>query len=143
MPRNKSSSTAEHEGENANHPSTPPIPAGTVRYRSSCNASSLDYPDPMNEPPPASLGRPRSSGGSNPSISSYPLSSPTSSKAKVRTTKRAYDTAELGDSSPGSPDEAAQARAERRRLPGVKRACNECRQQKAARSIHIHEVIAK
>lgn len=43
------------------------------------------------------------------------------------------------ESSPGSVDvvENEEDEAERRRQPGVKRACNECRQQKVSQLIHL------
>lgn len=86
----------------------------------------------MNVPPTAPSGRPRSSGGSISSATVVqPLSSPTSTKSKVRTPKRGYDTADL-ESSGESADEGAQGKGDKRRQPGVKRACNECRQQKAS-----------
>ncbi|MCJ1463102.1 hypothetical protein MMC07_001707 [Pseudocyphellaria aurata] len=56
--------------------------------------------------------------------------SPVSSPVSLKTgRKRTQDTAGF-DSSPGSGDGEAEGTEERRRQPGVKRACNECRQQK-------------
>jgi len=78
----------------------------------------------MNALPAAPLGRTHSSAGSvgNASITTA-LTSPTSTKGK----RRRFDD---GDSSPGSAEDGYDASANRRRQPGVKRACNECRQQK-------------
>lgn len=81
-------------------------------------------PVPMNALPPASLGRTHSSGGSVGNTStSTALTSPTSTKGRKR---RGRD----GDSSPGSAEDGRDANRDRKRQPGVKRACNECRQQK-------------
>lgn len=54
------------------------------------------------------------------------LGSPTSTKARGRKRTQSWDT------SPGSVEdgEDEEGQEERRRQPGVKRACNECRQQK-------------
>lgn len=43
------------------------------------------------------------------------------------------------ESSPGSGGEDNEEEAERRRQPGVKRACNECRQQKVSHYIILRE----
>lgn len=59
-----------------------------------------------------------------------PISSPTSTKT-VGGTSRKRTQHHVGlESSPGSGDDGREAYEDRRRLPGVKRACNECRQQK-------------
>lgn len=50
--------------------------------------------------------------------------------------KRKRSNAEF-ESSPGSGGEEADEEGERRRQPGVKRACNECRQQKVSHEIEI------
>lgn len=57
------------------------------------------------------------------------LGSPTSTKARGRKRTQSWDT------SPGSVEEGEdeEGQEERRRQPGVKRACNECRQQKVWR----------
>ena len=74
----------------------------------------------MSALPASALGRPHSSAGS---ISNAPVS-PVSSKGKR---KRVHDL----HSSPGSGEDGYEAaNGERKRQPGVKRACNECRQQK-------------
>ena len=57
-----------------------------------------------------------------------PVSSPVSLKARRKRTQEAAGF----DSSPGSGDGEAEGTEERRRQPGVKRACNECRQQKVS-----------
>lgn len=60
------------------------------------------------------------------------LKSPATSPAKTeRGRKRTQDIAGI-DSSPGSGDGDGEAIDERKRQPGVKRACNECRQQKVS-----------
>lgn len=41
------------------------------------------------------------------------------------------------ESSPGSQGEENEDEGERRRQPGVKRACNECRQQKVSESVRF------
>ncbi len=43
------------------------------------------------------------------------------------------------ESSPGSQGEDNEEEAERRRQPGVKRACNECRQQKVSHYVEEEE----
>ncbi|KAL9124939.1 MAG: hypothetical protein Q9217_005786 [Psora testacea] len=85
----------------------------------------------MNGLPPAPLARPRSSGGNTSHATAPPSSnSPKSTKGKVRTPKRSYDKTDLGSSSAESADDGGGGRGDRKRQPGVKRACNECRQQK-------------
>lgn len=60
------------------------------------------------------------------------LKSPATSPVKTeRGRKRTHDIAGL-DSSPGSGDGDGEGIDERKRQPGVKRACNECRQQKVS-----------
>ncbi|KAG8533617.1 uncharacterized protein KY384_001357 [Bacidia gigantensis] len=86
--------------------------------------------DPMNGLPSAPLARPRSSGGSIGDASFAPLSSPISTNGKIKISKRRHDQTDPGSSSAESLDEAGAGKRDRRRLPGVKRACNECRQQK-------------
>lgn len=85
-------------------------------------------PFPMSIAPAAPLGRPRSSGGSFGSAGDVAssLSSPTRNKPKP--VKRPSDAARLDSS--GSEDEGVDARSNKRRQAAVKRACNECRQQK-------------
>jgi hypothetical protein len=58
-------------------------------------------------------------------------SSPTSARNGVSGAKRKRSGAGF-ESSPGSVVENDEEEAERRRQPGVKRACNECRQQKVS-----------
>ena len=59
-----------------------------------------------------------------------PVGSPVTHKTSAeRGRKRRQDAAGL-ESSPGSGDGGIEGNEERRRQPGVKRACNECRQQK-------------
>lgn len=68
-----------------------------------------------------------------------PTTSPTSTKGGgVRGRKRTLDNAGL-ESSPGSGegDGEGEEQDERRRQPGVKRACNECRQQKVFLFEHV------
>lgn len=72
------------------------------------------------------LGRPQSSAGSVGAPTDTTLS-PVSSKGKRRRIQE--------DSSPGSGDDGYDAHgngSDKRRQPGVKRACNECRQQKVS-----------
>lgn len=95
----------------------------------------------MNLPPGVSSGLARINGPVSSHSRTYtPATSPTSAKpGPARGRKRTQDNAGL-DSSPGSgegeveePDqeqEQEQEQDDRRRQPGVKRACNECRQQK-------------
>lgn len=79
----------------------------------------------MNALPTASLGRTHSSAGSVGDISNHTaLTSPTSTKSGRK--RRVQD----AESSPGSGEDGCDANRDRRRQPGVKRACNECRQQK-------------
>ena len=47
------------------------------------------------------------------------------------------------ESSPGTGGEAEEEEHERRRQPGVKRACNECRQQKVSQSIDENVALPK
>lgn len=83
----------------------------------------------MNTIPTTTLGRPRSSGGSIESADAVStLGSPTQSK--VKSAKRLSNAALLDSS--GSEDEGIDGRSSKRRQPGVKRACNECRQQKVS-----------
>ena len=79
--------------------------------------------DPMNPQPAAALTRPQSSAGSigNTALLST-TASPTSLKGK-RSRKRESSSASEQDGYEGS-------FGDKRRQPGVKRACNECRQQK-------------
>ena len=96
------------------HRITPPISQSEIR---SYYAISKHQMSALPAPP---LGRPHSSAGS---ISNAPVS-PVSSKGKR---KRVHDL----HSSPGSGEDGYEAaNSERKRQPGVKRACNECRQQK-------------
>lgn len=60
-----------------------------------------------------------------------PVSSPVSLKAGRKRTQEAAGF----ESSPGSGDGEAEGTEERRRQPGVKRACNECRQQKVSQRV--------
>ncbi len=61
-----------------------------------------------------------------------PISSPTSTKiVEGKGRKRAQHQVGL-ESSPGSGEDGPEGQDDRRRPPGVKRACNECRQQKVA-----------
>ena len=65
---------------------------------------------------------------------SSPLVSPTSTHSSgAKTQKRTQSTAGL-ESSAGSGDDVDEAGELRKRQPGVKRACNECRQQKVNRA---------
>ncbi len=78
--------------------------------------------------PNASLGRNISSGGSVEDTSkSTALPSPTSTKGRKRRVRKV-------DSSPGSADDRHDTYKDKRRQPGVRRACNECRQQKVGPS---------
>ena len=89
----------------------------------------------MNGPPAAPLARPRSNGGNFPHAAVSPSSgSPKSTKGKVRTPKRSYDKTDPGSSSAESVDDVAGTKVDRKRQPGVKRACNECRQQKVSQT---------
>ncbi len=82
----------------------------------------------MSALPTASLGRTLSSGGSvGDTSTSTALTSPTSTKGRKRRVRNA-------DSSPGSADDGRDTNKDKRRQPGVKRACNECRQQKVGPS---------
>ncbi|KAL9631657.1 MAG: hypothetical protein Q9164_005768 [Protoblastenia rupestris] len=84
----------------------------------------------MNSLPSGPSARSKSRGGSVSHVTVPPsFSSPKSAKGKIRTPKRSYDKTDLASSSAESADDGG-CRADRRRLPGVKRACNECRQQK-------------
>ena len=79
-------------------------------------------------------GRGRSNGAYSGDIeATSPITtSPVSAKASVvgrKNKKRTQENAGL-DSSPGSGDGDGDATDDRRRQPSVKRACNECRQQK-------------
>lgn len=89
----------------------------------------------MNGPtPPQPAARPRSGGGhlAHASTGSEAIS-PKSVKAKIRTPiKRKHEQQEQESSSADSADDAAGGRAGKGRQPGVKRACNECRQQKVS-----------
>lgn len=92
----------------------------------------------MNGLPGAVSGLARSNGGNGPNRGSGANSgggehrSPVSSPVSFKTgRKRTQEVAGL-DSSPGSGDGEVEGTEERRRQPGVKRACNECRQQKAS-----------
>lgn len=71
-------------------------------------------------------------GGGGASLTSEPLS-PITQKARGSNKRTRSMTAP--DSSPGSFEEVGEegSAEERRRQPGVKRACNECRQQKVGR----------
>ena len=83
------------------------------------------------EGPSPSPARPNSA-GTGAAASRSALSSPTSIRAGAAGRKRDRSLAGL-ESSPGSVDDGVDdddAGDERRRTPGVKRACNECRQQK-------------
>ena len=83
---------------------------------------------------PQSAARPRSGGGhlAHASTGSDPIS-PKSVKGKIKTPiKRKHEQQEQESSSADSADDAAGGRAGRGRQPGVKRACNECRQQKVS-----------
>ena len=88
----------------------------------------------MNLPPGVSSGLARNNGPVSSHSRTYtPATSPTSAKAGPgRGRKRTQDNAGL-DSSPGSGEGEAEEHDDRRRQPGVKRACNECRQQKVSR----------
>ena len=83
----------------------------------------------MNVLPTATLGHPRSSIGSVGNASAVTSNSPNSTKSRGR--KRTQDTAGF-ESSPGSVEDGFDDNGERRRQPGVKRACNDCRQQKVS-----------
>ncbi len=82
------------------------------------------------ETPPGVVGRVQ--GSSSVGVGSA-ISSPTSARAGGF--KRNRSVAGL-DSSPGSVEdgEGEEGAEDRRRAPGVKRACNECRQQKVSHS---------
>lgn len=89
----------------------------------------------MNSLQESALGLPTTNGGSVAELQSNlsrnkALGSPTSTKARGRKRTQSWDT------SPGSVEdgEDEEGQEERRRQPGVKRACNECRQQKACDS---------
>ncbi|KAL2041940.1 hypothetical protein N7G274_005128 [Stereocaulon virgatum] len=72
------------------------------------------------------LGRPQSSAGSIGALTDATLSPVSSKSGKRRRVQQE-------DSSPGSGDDGYEANgngSDKRRQPGVKRACNECRQQK-------------
>ena len=90
----------------------------------------------MNTVPTAALDRPRSNTGGvgNAGLS---LLANVSNDAQGR--KRTHDAAGL-DSSPGSLEEGYDGNDgndDKRRQPGVKRACNECRQQKVSHATPI------
>lgn len=95
----------------------------------------LRQSSPMNgASTPQSAARPRSGGGhlAHASTGSDPIS-PKSVKGKIKTPiKRKHEQQEQESSSADSADDAAGGRAGRGRQPGVKRACNECRQQKVS-----------
>lgn len=83
---------------------------------------------------PQSAARPRSGGGhlAHASTGSEAIS-PKTVKAKIKTPiKRKHEQQEQESSSADSVDDAAGGRGGRGRQPGVKRACNECRQQKVS-----------
>lgn len=62
---------------------------------------------------------------------SRPLSSPVGGPPNSGDNGRKRNLSAVGFvTSPGSPDDGVEGADDRRRLPGVKRACNECRQQK-------------
>lgn len=80
------------------------------------------------------LARSNGSHSGGPGIKSS-TSSPISIKTgRERGRKRTQDAAGL-ESSPGSGEGEGDGIDERRRQPGVKRACNECRQQKVCQSL--------
>lgn len=61
-----------------------------------------------------------------------PISSPISAKTSPgKGKKRSHNTAGLG-SSPGLEDDETEGRVDGKRQPGVRRACNQCRQQKVS-----------
>lgn len=80
-----------------------------------------------------SSGLARSNGGYSGGVKiKSPTTSPISAKTiGERGRKRTQDIAVL-DSSPGSAEGDGETIDERKRQPGVKRACNECRQQKVS-----------
>ncbi|KAI4122738.1 MAG: hypothetical protein LQ347_006407, partial [Umbilicaria vellea] len=85
----------------------------------------------MNTLQESALGLPTTNGSSHADVQSNlprnnALGSPTGTKARGRKRTQSWDT------SPGSVEdgEDEEGQEERRRQPGVKRACNECRQQK-------------
>lgn len=118
-------------------PSPPPLtPTATSR--------TLNHPSPhaltvtqtsrfMNALSGAGSGLARTNGPiAGGTIYRSPVGSPVSVKPGAeRGRKRRQNTAGL-ESSPGSGDGEAEGNEERRRQPGVKRACNECRQQKVS-----------
>lgn len=55
--------------------------------------------------------------------------------------KRSSGLGGLLESSPGSADEDGFDQSERKRQPGVKRACNECRQQKVSQPPNLPAII--
>jgi hypothetical protein len=73
-----------------------------------------------------------------------PASSPVSARGGVGGGKRKRSGAGF-ESSPGSGGEHDddEGDAERRRQPGVKRACNECRQQKVSHDLKFHPMRQK
>lgn len=95
---------------------------------------------------PQSAARPRSGGGhlAHASTGSDPIS-PKSVKGKIKTPiKRKHEQQEQESSSADSADDAAGGRAGRGRQPGVKRACNECRQQKVSHpGVEVEHQIGK
>ena len=95
--------------------------------------TSSPSPDFMNALPTTSLGLARSNGGHSGGVRiKSPATSPISSKTGgERGRKRTQDIAGI-DSSPGSAEGDGEGIDERKRQPGVKRACNECRQQKVS-----------
>lgn len=93
------------------------------RLRSAVSHKSPCFSGPMNQLPAAALTRPQSSAGSV--CNTAPIStttSPTSVKGQ-RSRKRESSSASEQDGYEG-------IFGDKRRQPGVKRACNECRQQK-------------
>lgn len=82
------------------------------------------------------LGRPQSSAGSVGALTDATLSPVSSKSGKRRRIQQE-------DSSPGSGDDGYEANgngSDKRRQPGVKRACNECRQQKVSQEAGVTPV---
>lgn len=94
----------------------------------------------MNGLPGAIPGLARSNGGNGQNRGSRAnsgggeLRSPVSSPVGLKTGRKRTQEAAGLDSSPGSGDGEVEGTEERRRQPGVKRACNECRQQKVSQA---------
>ena len=122
----------EDEWRNLSAKGNPAAPPKGSDIGQPCPLRPSAAPGSMNGLPSPPSARPRSSGGSISNISGAPFTtSPKSTKGKVRTPKRRHDQTDPGSSSAESAEETAYGR---KRQPGVKRACNECRQQKVTQT---------